>query len=568
MPKAGITKEEYDRMRSLPISEKVKLLAKFKKEVKNGYNKNAFWLPLFTIEIYKAHGLGTLEESAFVYLDNFIFSYDYIPLGGDKAGYIIDFRSFLSDILDFYKDDIENQIKILNEIKDLKKIYDSIKKDIFEISKNILLFYIDRDGINKENIEDLKKYARIAYNTKVPSKEISFYLGYIEESSNSKDPSKVYDYFEEASKLGSLKAEAEIILMLKDKTNPLYNINEAIERLDKIEITEEIKDYLSDLGDIYKLDQNKTNDERALQFYKAGVEYGNINSYARYGDCLLFGLYGERKSPSKALEYYQKAKDAGLNVDYEMHCYNLEVSGNNEFRSYALNLIDKYEKADWFNQIEKDLKGEFGGNWHKLEESSRRFLSTGIYTYVVFFSSGKDAFKNIDFSGSVITMIKALENIFCDYFFTGYINYLKANNIPPWYVKESHVTYSDGGFYMNPLSKDSFTFGDVIYIFWDGVNNFNSHKAHFGYKNYHMCQYFVNYCSSIFRDDAFDQNNRYAQIEKYLFGLYSDVINIIDMRNRAAHKDIVYCKDAEICGNYLLKDQSIIINFFNKLKTI
>ena len=79
-----------------------------------------------------------------------------------------------------------------------------------------------------------------------------------------------------------------------------------------------------------------------------------------------------------------------------------------------------------------------------------------------------------------------------------------------------------------------------------------------------MCQYL----ESLFDLNAFAKSNRESEITDYIISLHQEVKTISDsLRNPAAHSEIMKCKRAETCGNYIIKVQKLLISFLQKIQT-
>ena len=74
------------------------------------------------------------------------------------------------------------------------------------------------------------------------------------------------------------------------------------------------------------------------------------------------------------------------------------------------------------------------------------------------------------------------------------------------------------------------------------------------------------YLDKAFRKDAFPLYNRQTAIVDYIISVSQEMKAISDsLRNPAAHSSSMKCNRAELCGNYILKVQKLLINFLNKI---
>ena len=74
------------------------------------------------------------------------------------------------------------------------------------------------------------------------------------------------------------------------------------------------------------------------------------------------------------------------------------------------------------------------------------------------------------------------------------------------------------------------------------------------------------YLKSIFKSEMFASSNLECEITDYMISVYQEVKSIADsLRNPAAHSEIMKCKRAEVCGNYLIKVKKLLIHFLEKI---
>ena len=70
----------------------------------------------------------------------------------------------------------------------------------------------------------------------------------------------------------------------------------------------------------------------------------------------------------------------------------------------------------------------------------------------------------------------------------------------------------------------------------------------------------------LFKKDAFSLSNRPTAIVDYIISIAQEVKTISDsLRNPAAHSSSMKCNRAELCGNYILKVQKLLIHFLDKI---
>ena len=75
------------------------------------------------------------------------------------------------------------------------------------------------------------------------------------------------------------------------------------------------------------------------------------------------------------------------------------------------------------------------------------------------------------------------------------------------------------------------------------------------------------YLDSLFSTEAFGEAKREREITNYIVNLSQELKSIADsLRNPAAHIESMKCHKAELCGNYIIKVQKLLIEFLEKIK--
>ena len=343
--------------------------------------------------------------------------------------------------------------------------------------------------------------------------------------------------------------------------------------------------------------------------YKKAVEWFSLaeksepDALACYmlGDCYHNG-YGVKADWQKAKEYYLKAIELGYNCNYALEMVKVdlgEYSGQSEMRNYADSLIDQgIGGIDRLIQIEKDLKEDFGAQWDKLQDKAKKSLITGVYTYVDYYELGEEYYVDMDFSTAITALCKALEITLAKYFYTGYVRYLKSKNISPsvfpansCFIKlfKDEEGLEIAREYKDENDTDAFTLGSFYYIIdskfetkeeiEQRCNDMRSvaHRRHTQYVKEDgvvvkkkgertISRYMADYADTLFSKDAFGDVDRDRAIVNYLIDLASDVHTVKkQQRNPASHKNLMSCRHAEACGDYLLKVRKIIAKILEKI---
>lgn len=345
--------------------------------------------------------------------------------------------------------------------------------------------------------------------------------------------------------------------------------------------------------------------QKALKYFYEAVKGNTLvapEAFYYLGDCYHNG-FGVQADWQKAKEYYEKAIALGYNCKYALEMARVDLGEYNqktEMRRYAdsvlaLNLHGKERKE----KIEKDLAEEFGDNWAKLRENAQKALVSGIFSYLNFYELGEEIYKDMDFTPSITAMAKALEIMLAEYFFKGYVRYLKGNHISASFF-DSQVCFlkverDENGLELSREYRDEnetqyFSLGAFYYIIDSKFevlsrieDRFDSEDRSVAYRKTQqyvyqdgkkikqrgertISKYMADYADLIFSEDAFNNINRRKEIVNYLVDLASDVFIIKKQRNPAAHGQTMSCLHAEVCGDYLVKVKKLICNFLEKVK--
>ena len=341
------------------------------------------------------------------------------------------------------------------------------------------------------------------------------------------DVSKALDYYIMADENGYHRAKFNIAMLLYDSDSS-------------------IKDY-----------------SKAIYYFKKctklGVEEGKAHYYL--GNCFYWGL-GVPVDMELAKKHYISAYEYGFNCDYAIDTVVAELGeriGESSMQEYAesikkMNLSD--EKLALC--INKDLISDFGSAWEKLSDNSRRSLATAMETYVHIYCKGPHKYGNYDFSGVVGGMCRALEIELARYLYSGYIKYLKENNISPnsFVDKRTFLKKISATEYAYDEKISNFTLGAIYQTIGGGKKS--------GEK---LDNSMVDYLDLIFKNDAFEGTDRRFEITNYILSFADKVHTIAEQyRNAAAHSEVIKCKRAETCGDHIIKVQKLLCKFVEKIK--
>ena len=357
------------------------------------------------------------------------------------------------------------------------------------------------------------------------------------------------------------------------------------------------------LGEMYYFGRGVEQDySKAVQLFECSTE---VRSYALpnyyLGDCYHHGL-GVKSDWYKAKEYYKKAIELGYNCEYALEMVRIDLG---EFRkitkmeTYARDLVKLNLSSEALKErITQDLKNDFGDSWENLKYNAKVGLITGVLTYVTFISMGDEFCKQLDFSAVIVNFAKALEVELAEYFYKGYISYLKKKKVSAAVFPADSVflkiteegNEEIGREYQDESEIKNFKLGGLRYILDDKFEIMPSREAamqattpsgrsevyrrrQLGYKDNlkygirTIDKHMVAYANELFDKDAFSATNRKKDIVNYLIDLSSSVGEIAyQYRNPAAHGDVMDMQKASFCGDYVIKVRKLMYGFLSKIK--
>lgn len=312
----------------------------------------------------------------------------------------------------------------------------------------------------------------------------------------------------------------------------------------------------------YDGDNSIKNYSKAIYNFKKCTELGIEEGKSHYylGSCFYWGL-GVPVDMELAKKHYISAYEYGFNCNYAIDTVSSELGGRigeSSMQKYAesikkLNLSDEKLAI----RINKDLISDFGGTWEKLSDNSRRSLATAMETYVHIYCKGPHKYGNYDFSGVVGGMCRALEIELERCLYTGYIKYLKENDVSPNSFEGTRsflkrISANDCAY---DEKTSNFTLGAIYPTIGEGKKSGNIIDSSM-----------IDYLDFVFKNDAFNEGERRVAITNYILSLADSVYTIAEQhRNAAAHTEVIKCWRAEICGDYIIKAQKLLCKFIEKL---
>ena len=308
------------------------------------------------------------------------------------------------------------------------------------------------------------------------------------------------------------------------------------------------------------------NFNKAIYHYQKSIEFGIDEGFCYYhlGNLFYWGN-GVESDYYLANKYYEKSKEFGFNCQFmlEITKENVVPSVTNmaEYAKYIVSL--KLSPDRIYKQIQSDLINDFGDCWDKLQENAQVSLVTSVNTFISLYIQGEEVYKKCDFSVVIMPMAKALEVTLAKYFFSDLICYIEDNHVKPsdFSSNQCFIKYKNGEHsFANANHTHLFSLGALPFI----VEAFKFKKNDIS--KIFMNENIMNYFESIFNSSFGSGGNKKLEIQNYLVNLSQDVYTIKNYRNPAAHASIMNYKDAEICGDYLIKVRKLIFDFLSRLK--
>ena len=326
------------------------------------------------------------------------------------------------------------------------------------------------------------------------------------------------------------------------------------------------------LGSMYENGEGVEKDlAKAVEWYQKSAEQGDSNGQYHLGYAYYDG-FGVERDLTKAKEFFEKALQQGYNCAYALSMVKSELGEedtHNAMREYADALLEKHLPSDKiYPQISKDLQTDFGETWKMTTRDTKKFLETGIFTYFSLYSLGPHIYGNMDFSASITPMFKALEKELGKYLYSGYIEYLKAQDVSPNSFSGRRTFLNRIGeneyVFKNPSDVDAFTLGSLHLT----VGMLTHHSERKGEKaKTSIDASMLSYLQKLLKKEAFGADKREREITNYIISLTREVKSIADsFRNPAAHANAMECQRAEVCGNYIIKVRRLLIDFLEKIK--
>lgn len=320
------------------------------------------------------------------------------------------------------------------------------------------------------------------------------------------------------------------------------------------------------LADYYYVTQNY---KTAEEYYKISAENNQLEhelrgeQAARLARMYLTGM----RSPSYdqgIFRNYQLAKkyfDIAYKCEYSCEAdrafvdrvLGIEIRQNAMKQMAEKILTANYSPKEKYQYILSDLRSEFGGLWEALPKASQIDLVSGCMVYCDLYTLGDTICEEIDFSASIIPIVKAAEVVFRKYLCHDYLEYLRKSNIPPTAFPSSYplLQYDKQTrtYQFQDMNSVIFTLGSIKHLIIDA-------------RKREVYPEFVSYAYEIMGASMGSRR----ELKEY-FTRLSQVMTqfTFDIRNPAAHSSIMPLWQAEICGNEIILVKKILKDFIGKI---
>ena len=320
---------------------------------------------------------------------------------------------------------------------------------------------------------------------------------------------------------------------------------------------------------------------KACEMWEKACEAENLFcSHAPYQlGYAYYDGWGVERDLNKAKYYFELAIENGYQCSYSLEIVKKELgeeSEDNLMREYVEEIVNKrIPNSKLYDKISKDLKKDFRHSWSLMDNDTKNFLISGLFTYIVYYSTGAQIYGNLDFSQPIIEMCKALEREFGKYLYSGYVRFLKAEAVDPKsfgckrpFIKKLSASEYD---YYSPNDVKKFTLGSLEEIL--GVErllqpSFSNGENTNPKNNYDLKidDAMATYLDRLFKKEAFSEQNRKREISHYIISLHQEIQSIVaSLRNPSAHTNIMKYHRAEACGNHIIKVKKLLMNFIDKI---
>lgn len=406
---------------------------------------------------------------------------------------------------------------------------------------------------------------------------------------NAKTEEDICNYFLDAQLFDSEQIKNNILIEAEDYLNPYAMYMLALWYKSGIYVGESIELYESTLKDTLKLLEKRVNETSVDYVVDDGIvieskkvnaikesEYGQLSRKICYSLGLFYAGMTETEKLDQAEILFEKTlvnNDMLLSIGTKRR-FLAYINGFNKIKNKPQTLFEIFvnEMASLdelpehsFDTIKKEVKGLFSDvSWSKLHAESKKYMYTSLYSFFQLLEIGEENYSEIDFSGVVSLIMRALEYELKLRFFNQYIDYLR-----------NHREYRNVRNYVsanNLLHRDVSNLRRAL-IFKDRNNQlrYTNYRTHgFGYTlgsvspsmGYekddiiiNIDNTFMDFCKNQLFSSGFSEDD----IKNRLSEICENVEKSTDIRNKASHGgNVLNLSDARGVFNDLLFIQKLI----------
>lgn len=386
------------------------------------------------------------------------------------------------------------------------------------------------------------------------------------------NPTKALDYMANAAKSGLYEAQNALLMTCVAVSESGISADESILQYALAEAKKQAKkrDYLAqyNLAQWYEFQGDY---KTAASYFDACAGNQNAIDVTRATAAITLAEYyreGKRDDAGRAVvfknyqsakKYYEIASQCGYDCDADLAYINRSLGielKHNLMQVMARRIIDSGKSnQECYEYILNDMQHEFDGLWDYLPRESQIDLVSGCVVYVNLFALGEAVCQQLDFSSAIIPIVKACEVVFRKYLCFNYYDYLIDNNINIQILGSSHpfVECDKRGRPLRYKHRESIVFmlGSIKHlVLSEGSNS-------------EISPVFLRYARTIVNPTLADRQT----LENYFVRLARRMNQFtFDIRNPAAHSDIMPFWQAEICGNEIIMVRKILKDFLSKIK--
>ena len=314
---------------------------------------------------------------------------------------------------------------------------------------------------------------------------------------------------------------------------------------------------------------------------KNGVTWIYLNDLAEKSETLgiYYSGFQDLEHLNKAKRYLEIAKwcckDIDDILDRVVNQINSLKSGEyNQFMNIKMQFdrfysFDTTEKIHYelLKTVEQMLKDEFEvQHWNKLQNETRTYLNTAVFTFVQYISVGQRFFAKFDYSGVISLFMRALEFELEVRFCREYLGYLQSKypNTED-YFKKNKKKLGDRDLIVHKDYKKYLSYCDYEGRVADKYFTLGILKGLMGYKSLVVKGKTLVIVDSTFLEyvkdkiDNYNNNRNENKIKSWISNIVINVETLRNMRNKASHGgDVLNIEAAMDAFNILILVKKVL----------